>query len=167
MMRNAAVLCCLLVVSGCGLASTFRSWREPPSGPQPDLSQGIEPVDQRNIIEFQERAQAFYDRLSRRRFNTFATYSDPVLRDHFRSEEAFYDYYADLAHALDRGAFEKNRVLIAEVKEFAIEAPGRARVAVRMRGDNGRPLKFWTIVVEREEVWERVEGIWWMVPGKL
>ncbi len=167
MKRTGLSLVCLLALSGCGLPGTVRGWFAPPSGPQPDLAQGVRVVDERAIVEFQTRAQAFYDRLSRRRFNTFATYSDPVLRDHFQTVEAFYDYYADLAHALETNTFEKNRVLKAEVKEFAVEAPGRARVAVRMRGDNGMPQRYWTIVVEREEVWERVDGTWWLVPGKL
>jgi hypothetical protein len=168
--RRVLVLAQLLVslgVSGCGLPGMVRGWFEEPPGPRPDLGRGVEVVDERTVYEFQARAQAFYDRLSRRRFNTHATFSDPVLRDYFQTPEQFYDYYADLAYALETEVFEKNRALMAEVKEFAIEAPGRARVAVRMRGDNGLPLRYWTIVLEREDVWERVDGTWWLVPGKL
>jgi hypothetical protein len=165
--RAALALAVALATTGCGLPATVRGWLEPPVGPQPDLSQGVQVVDQRSIVEFQDRAQAFYDRLSRRRFNTFATYSDSVLRDYFRNDQAFNDYYADLAHALDLHDFERNRTLMAQVKEFAVEAPGRARVAVRMRGDNGLPLRYWTIVLERDDIWERVAGTWYLVPGKL
>jgi len=163
----ALALALTLGVSGCGLPGTVRGWFAPPSGPQPDLAEGVQVVDQRSILEFQARAQAFYDRLSRRRFNTYATYADAVLRDYFRTQEAFFDYYAELAHALDGEDFERNRALLAQVKEFAVEAPGRARVTVRMRGDNGLPLRYWTIVLERDDVWERIDGTWWVVPGKL
>ena len=163
------VLFALTLQSGCGLGvrRAVRDALQGDPGPYADTTEGVRVADQRGVIEFQERAQAFYDRLSRRRFNTYATYSDPVLRDHFQSVEQFYDYYADLAHALEGEVFERNRALMAVVKEFAVEAPGRARVAVQMRGDNGMPLRYWTIVVERNEVWERVDGTWWLVPGKL
>ncbi|NNL65332.1 MAG: hypothetical protein HKP30_03720 [Myxococcales bacterium] len=157
----------LLASTGCGLRGAVEGWFAPPEGPQPDLSRGVEVVDQRAILEFQERAQAFYDRLSLRRFNTHATYTDPVLRDHFRDDAAFFDYYADLAHALDQEVAEQNRVLVAEVKEFALEGPGRATVQVRLRSNNGKPLRYWTVVSERTDVWERVDGIWWVVPGKI
>lgn len=157
----------LLASTGCGLRGTVSGWFAPPEGPQPDLSRGVEVVDEFAILEFQERAQAFYDRLSLRRFNTHATYTDPVLRDHFRDDAAFFDYYADLAHSLDQEVAEQNRVLVAEVKEFALEGPGRARVQVRLRSNNGKPLRYWTVVSERIDIWERVDGTWWVVPGKI
>jgi len=163
----ASALAASALLAGCGLPGSVRGWIQRDAGPPPDLSHGVEVVDEEAVVAFQERMQAFYDRLSRRRFNTFATYKDSVLRDHFRSEEAFYDYYADLAHALDRAAFEKNRAVAAEVTEFAVEAPGRARVQVLLRGDNGEPLRFWDVVLEREDLWERADGTWWVVPGKL
>jgi len=168
-MRRASWLlpCLLLLAPGCGVRSTVSGWFGPPVGPQPDLSEGVELVSHSAILEFQERAQAFYDRLSLRRFNTHATYTDPVLREHFQSEVAFFDYYADLAHSLEQAVVEKNRALIAEVKEFALEAPGRARVQVRIRSNNGKPLRYWTVVTERIDVWERVDGVWWVVPGKV
>jgi len=157
----------ILVLGGCGLRAAVTGWFDPPAGPAPDLAMGIHVVDHRAIVEFQERAQAFYDRLSLRRFNTHATYADAVLREHFRTEQAFFDYYADLAHSLDQARFEKNRTVVAEVKEFALEAPGRARVAILLRGDNARALRYWTAAVERVDLWERVDGTWWLAPGKL
>lgn len=157
----------LLATSGCGLRGTVAGWFAPPEGPQPDLSQGVQVVEHRAIVEFQERAQGFYDRLSLRRFNTHATYTDPVLREHFQDEIAFFDYYADFAHTLDQASVEKNRALVAEVKEFALEGPGRARVELRIRSNNGKPLRYWTVVIERRDVWERVDGVWFVVPGKL
>jgi hypothetical protein len=169
-MRGAWLACLLagsLALSGCGLGATVRGWLAPPPGPAPDLAQGVQVVDHHAIVEFQQRAQAFYDRLSLRRFNTHASYTDAVLREHFRTPEAFYDYYADLAHSLDQEVLEKNRSVLAEVLEFALEAPGRARVQVSLRGDNGRPLRWWSKAVEREDVWERLDGTWWLVPGKL
>ena len=157
----------LLLLPGCGVGSAVRGWFEPPTGPQPDTSRGVQVVDHRAIVEFQERAQGFYDRLSLRRFNTHATYTDTVLREHFQNETAFFDYYADFAHTLDLAYVEKNRALIAEVKEFALEGPGRALVDVRIRSNNGKPLRYWTVVTERRDVWERIEGVWFVVPGKL
>lgn len=156
-----------LATSGCGLRGTVAGWFAEPTGPQPDLERGVEVVSHRAIVEFQERAQAFYDRLSLRRFNTHATFTDTVLREHFQNEPAFFDYYAEFAFALDQASIEKNRVLIAEVKEFAVDGPGRARVQVRIRSNNGRPLQYWTVVSERTDLWERVDGVWYVVPGKL
>ncbi len=161
----AVLLAVVLALPGCAVREWWLARGE--TGPEPDLSRGVEVVSQEAVLAFQERAQAFYDRLSLRRFNTFATYNDVVLREHFRSDEAFYDYYADLAHALDEADFQRSRAVVAEVKEFAIDEPGRARVVIRMRGDNAQALRYWTIVLEREDVWERAEGVWWVVPSKL
>jgi hypothetical protein len=48
-----------------------------------------------------------------------------------------------------------------------LDGPGRARVRFRLRGDNGLPLRFWSTSIEREDVWQREDGRWWIVPGKL
>ena len=40
-------------------------------------------------------------------------------------------------------------------------------LATRIVGDNGLPLRFWKTGIDREDRWERVEGTWWIVPGKL
>ncbi|CAG0950049.1 hypothetical protein MYXO_00146 [Myxococcaceae bacterium] len=119
------------------------------------------------ILGFQERAETFYGRLTQRRFNTLATYNDPTLRAFFETPEGYADYYARLAQDLEKAHFEKNRPLVAEVHEFALEAPGRARVKYRLEGKNARPLRFWSTSIEREDVWQQANGRWWIVPGKL
>lgn len=153
---RALALAFVLVPSGCGSA-----------GPRPDVSQGFSALSEGEVVEFHARADAFYKRLSKRRVNTIATFQDRVLREYFQSESAFSDYYANLAQVLTEAHFERNRPLEAEVQEFALEAPGRARVRFRMKGDNGLPLRFWSTSVEREDRWERADGQWWIVPGKL
>ncbi len=118
-------------------------------------------------VAFLERANAFYDKLLLRRFNTIATFEDPSLREYFQNENAFADYYADLAQALADAHFERNQPLAAEVEEFALETPGRARVSFRLKGRNGRPLRFWSTSLERIDRWEKVDNQWWIIPGKL
>ena len=135
-------------------------------GPKADPAYGVEIVNDPSITDFLERADAFYDRLSRRRVNTIATFSDRVLREYFQTEEQYSDYYSDLAQALTIAHFEKNRPLGAEVQEFSFDAPGRARVKYRFVGDNGLPLRFWRTSLEREDRWERADGKWWIVPGR-
>jgi hypothetical protein len=157
--QRAAALWMGLGLSGCGLFA----------GPQtrPDPSAGVEVVRSDPVVEFYERASAFYDRMAQRRFNTLATYEDDSLRRYFRDEASFADYYADLADVLDRANFEKNRPLSLEVREFLVEGPGRARVRVRIRGNNSLPLRLRGAVVNREDRWERLDGDWWVVPGKF
>jgi hypothetical protein len=54
-----------------------------------------------------------------------------------------------------------------EVAEFVFEGPGRALVRVKLVGEDGMPLRPGETEVEREDRWERREGQWWIVPGKL
>jgi hypothetical protein len=136
-------------------------------GPRGDPSQGVEVVDFEGVTAFHARALTFYERLSHRRVNTYATYQDRVLREYFRDEQAFADYYADLADSLDDAHFEQNRAVSVEVAEFVFEGPGRALVRVKLVGEDGMPLRPGETEVEREDRWERREGQWWIVPGKL
>jgi hypothetical protein len=131
-----------------------------------DLSQGIEWVDEGAVVEFYERAAAFYERLALRRFDSISTYQDPALRDFFASEADFADYYADLTGALVEAHFEKNRPLELEVLELRLEGPGRARVQTRMVGEDGRPLRPGKVQLERTDRWERREGAWRIAPGR-
>jgi len=133
-----------------------------PASPEPVLPPGDEA-----LLGFHERAEAFYERLAQRRFNTLATYNDPMLRSYFETQEGYSDYYARLAEELTEAHFEKNRPLIGELQEFAMEAPGRARVRFRLVGRSSRPLRFWSTSIEREDIWEQNGGRWWIVPGKL
>jgi len=168
--RAALVLTlAVLIGPGAGCSSLGALW---PFGggkasPRRDPSFGVEVVSSEAVIDFYERAVFFYSRLARRRFNTLATYRDELLRDFFASETAFSDYYADLAEAMEESHFEQNRPLSLEVIEFVVEEPGLARVSARIVGENGLPLRFWKTRLERVDRWERVEGTWWIVPGKL
>ncbi len=139
----------------------------PRTGVRPDLDFGLQRVESDAVIQFHARASSFYARLARRRFNSRATYRDERLRAFFETEVAFADYYADLAQALFEADFERSRPLSLEVLEFRFDAPGEARVQVRLTGDNARPLRPWRRVLEREDRWERREGRWSLVPGKI
>jgi len=75
--------------------------------------------------------------------------------------------YPDAMYGLGTVHFEKNRPVSLEVEEFLVDGPGRARVQVRIVGEHGLPLRFWDTVLDREDRWERVEGQWWVIPGKL
>lgn len=136
-------------------------------GATPDLSRGLERVEAEGVRAFHRRASQFYARLARRRFNTLSTYRDEVLRDYFRTESAFADYYADLAQDLEEAHFEQNRPLVLDVLEFRLEGPGAARVVTRFEGENGRPLRWGRTSLVRTDRWERMDGTWWIVPGKL
>jgi len=162
-MRRARAAALTLLALGCG------SW--PPfggagSGPVPDAAQGIELVGEGAVVEFYERASAFYGRLARRRFDSIETYQDEALRSFFRNEAAYADYYADLTGALVKAHFEKNRPLELEVLELRLEGPGRARVQTRITGEDGRPLRRGRVHLERTDRWERSEGTWRIEPGK-
>ena len=125
----------------------------------------------RKLVRLHQVARAqvlwVHAQLARRRFNTRATYKDARLRSFFRDEDAFADYYAALASALAEADFERNRPLRLDVVEFAFEEPDRARVAVRLVGDDARPLRWGERRLEREDRWERIDGRWWLTPGKL
>ena len=64
-----------------------------------------------------------------------------MLRDYFRTDRSFSDYYADFAEELEAAHFERNVPAGLEVLEFRFEGPGEARVQVRIAGRNGQPLR--------------------------
>jgi hypothetical protein len=57
--------------------------------------------------------------------------------------------------------------LSAELQEFVLDGPTRARVRFRLVGKSSRPFRFWNTSIEREDIWEQTSGRWWIVPGKL
>ena len=61
-----------------------------------------------------------------------------------------------------------NQILEAVMQQerLPVDAPGRARVKLRVDGRDGRPLRFWSTSIDREDRWERRSGKWWIVPGK-
>jgi hypothetical protein len=161
LIRGAALLAGLLAL-GCGGGVLFGG--DAAEGVDPE--QGIELVEDPTVLEFYERASAFYGRLARRRFDSIETYQDEGLRGYFADEAAYADYYADLTGALVEAHFEKNRPLVLEVLELRLEGPGRARVITRIVGDDGRPLRPGHVQIERNDRWERSEGVWRIEPGR-
>jgi hypothetical protein len=161
----ACVLALPLALGGC----SFSIWPFSRGGEAvtADPSFGVEVVEGPAIVEFHQRASVFYGRLAQRRFNVIASFRDQVLREYFRTDRAFSDYYADFAQDLDEAHFERNVPTVLEVTEFRFEGPGDARVRVRIEGKNGKPLRVGGVEVDREDRWERVGGTWWIVPGKL
>ena len=161
MKRLGAWLALLLV--GCGGWPPFAGLGAEPLA---DPSQGIELVEQGAVVDFYVRASAFYGRLARRRFDSIETFQDEALRGFFRSETSYMDYYAELAGALVEAHVEKNRPLSLEVLELRLEGPGRGHVHARIVGDDGRPLRPGHVQLERNDRWERVEGVWRIAPGR-
>ena len=128
---------------------------------------GTVAVEPATVLAFHAQAEAFYQRLIWRRFNALETFSDPFLRQHFRSEDRFFDYYAALAQALDEADFEKSRPTRVMVEEFLFETPTSARVQVLFKGEDDRPMRVdatYLLILDR---WEWAEENWWITPGKL
>lgn len=112
-------------------------------------------------------SKIFYGRIANRRFNSKATYDDPALREYFHSGDAFADYYANFADALERAHFESHRPTAVWLDRAERTAPNRAQLHVRFEGENGLPLRWWSTRVLRVDEWEYVEGRWWIIPGKV
>ncbi len=137
------------------------------SGPIPKPPSGSVGVAGGYAIDFLRRTETFYKTLIRRRFNTLETFKDRVLRDHFQTPDAFFDYYADLAQSLNEARFERSRPADVKVEEFLFENRFIAQVQVRFVGEDSRPLNPGKAVLIRLDRWERVDGRWWIKPGKL
>ena len=136
-------------------------------GPVPEPPGGSVAVSPDTSLSFYVQANTFYTRLIQRRFNTLETFNDPVLRDQFRTENRFFDYYADLAQNLHDAHFERSRPIEVAVEGFVFESSQRVRVQVRFVGEDNRPLRPNKVSLVRLDHWERADGRWWMTPGKL
>jgi hypothetical protein len=112
-------------------------------------------------------ARVFYTRILNRRFNSIATYHDPALRELFGAPEAFADYFAALADALEEAHFDALRPTSLDLEQIDVLEPDVALVTVRYRGENSLPLRWWTVDLTRTDRWERSDGRWWIIPGKL
>ncbi|RIL06964.1 MAG: hypothetical protein DCC71_04820 [Proteobacteria bacterium] len=134
--------------------------------PEPARVSEVEVASAGEVTDFYVRATEFYRRLEGRRFNSVAAFRDAGLREYFQNDQAFTDYYADLADDLARAHFERSVPVSTSVDEFLVDGPGRARVKVRVAGRDGRPLRFWSTAVAREDRWERRDGRWWITPGR-
>jgi len=148
----------LLGVLGCGPSIGHVA---PPEG-------GSVAVGPETALAFQSRAEAFYQRLIRRRFNALETFNDPYLREHFRSVDRFFDYYASLATDLDDAHFQKSRPGAVAVQEFVFASPTEVRVLILFSGKDDRPLRGLADVgLLRLDRWERADNRWSITPGKL
>jgi hypothetical protein len=172
----------LIAVGGCARPSWLHMPELPdmpevhmPSVTLPSLSRGdskvgrasqVEVADSTEVADFYTRATDFYRKLEGRRFNSVVSFRDAGLRSYFENEQAFTDYYADVADDLATAHFERSVPVKTSVDEFLVDGPGRARVQVRIVGEDGRPLRFWTASVRREDRWERRSGQWWITPAK-
>jgi hypothetical protein len=132
---------------------------------QPPEGGGVA-VPAETALQFHQRAEGFYSRLLQRRFNTLDTFSDPVLREHFSTEDLFFDYYADLAQDLAEAHFEKSRPHEVQILEFLFDDPDHVQVQVRFEGRDGRPLRPDFTAVIRRDRWVRTDQTWWLVPGR-
>lgn len=170
-MRRAAALVAALLALACT--------SEGGHIPAPEGTVAAAPA---TVLAFHERADAFYQRLIRRRFNALETFNDPVLRGNFRSVDLFFDYYATLATEFNEAHFEKSRPVVVNVEEFIFESPTTVQVQVRFEGYDDRP---WadivpgipsgsqprtlrpTVTLFRLDRWERHDARWWLTPAKL
>lgn len=118
-------------------------------------------------LDFFQRTEQFYESLIQRRFNTLETFNDANLRDHFRTPDTFFDYYADLAQTLHEAHFERSRPIAVEIQEFLFENRFRVRVQVRFVGRDRRALRLGKTALIRLDRWERMDGRWWIQAGKL
>ena len=157
-MKPSPLAVALLFALGCGPSVGHVA---PPEG-------GSVAVGPATALAFQSRAEAFYGGLIRRRFNALETFNDPFLREHFRSVDRFFDYYASLATDLDDANFQKSRPKAVAVQEFLFASPTEVRVLVLFTGKDDRPLRGAANVgLLRLDRWERAEDRWWITPGKL
>jgi len=181
--RPRVALAVALASAALGGCASVPSWMQVenwhmPSMSVPDLhlpgtgsAKGAEPEGSVEIVtggpeaEFNAKAVAFYQRLEGRRFDSIASYRDPGLREYFENEQTFSEYFSALAQDLVEAHFEHNAPLTTDVQEFTVEGPGRAHVRVKIRGDNGLPMRFWSTSLTREDRWERREGRWLIIPG--
>ena len=170
MKRSLVALLLVASVSvGCAVLRRPSSWFGSGATPTaaPDVSQGVAISDAPEMASFFAHASGFYSRLALRRFNDRTTFLDPKLGSYFQSESAYADYYANMTGALRFAHFKRLRPTSVEITEVRAEGPGKAAVVIRLIGDNSRPLRWSDVEHVREDRWERVDGRWWIVPGRI
>ena len=155
-LRGPAAAWLALLLLGCAASGTI---------PMPPGT-GVSPAPEA-VLSFYARAEGFYGHLAKRRMNALETFNDAFLREHFKSKNAFFDYYADLAHELSLAHFEKSRPSGVELEELVFESATLAWVQVRFEGADDRPLRPDSTSLIRRDRWEFGDGAWWVVPGKL
>ena len=137
------------------------------AGALPEPEGGSIAVASDTALSLHQGTEHFYTRLVQRRVNTLETFNDPLLRKFFRSEDLFFDYYAELAQSLADAHFEKSRPFAIEVQEMIFDSPQSARVQVLFRGYDNRPLRPTRVKLLRREEWRYEQEAWWIKPSKL
>lgn len=132
-------------------------------GPPPEVTGVAGP----GVREVELLSRIFYVRITDRRFNSLSTFYDPALRELFMSPEAFADYFAALADALTLAHFEALRPHAVEILRLEVHGENVVLVTHRYRGENSLPLRFSSVELERVDRWERTDGRWFVIPGKL
>jgi len=162
----ATLLLAVVVLSlGCGGGPFAREWGSGASLQGFDTGSGTETGADFTILL--PLSKIFYERINNRRFNSKATFDDPALREYFHTAEAFADYYANFAESLARENFESRSPTSVRLLEIRRRSRNRVSIRVRYRGENAKPLRWWSTFVERVDAWEFVSGRWWIVPGKV
>ena len=156
-MKRFAFAATLLLSAACS------TW----DGPIPEPAGGSIAVSADTSLSFYVQANIFYTRLVQRRFNTLETFNDPVLRAAFRSENAFFDYYADLAESLRDAHFERSRPIAIDVQGYVFASPDDVQVQVRFLGEDDRPLRPNKTSLLRLDRWHRRDGAWAVDPARL
>ena len=136
------------------------------SGAIPEPAARVE-VAPELALALHQGTESFYGRLVERRVNALETFNDPLLRQYFRSEDLFFDYYAELAQSLADAHFEKSRPFAVEVQELIFESDALARVQVVFRGYDNRPLRPNRVALVRLDQWQFEKDAWSITPGKL
>ena len=127
---------------------------------------GIELVDDAAVLEFHERASAFYGRLAHRRFNSIETFRTRCCASS-SAPSALLGLLRRLAQEPDDAHFEQNRPLALEVLEFRFEGPGR-RAGRDPHHGRERPAAAarHRATSTARTAGSAVDGTWWIVPGR-
>ena len=133
----------------------------------PEPSGGSVPVPPGVSLDFYIHANAFYEGLEQRRFNTLETFKDPLLSEQFRTDNQYADYYADLADGLEFAHFDRNRPHSVTIQGFIFETRTLTHVQVIFVGDDDRPMRPNKTSLMRLDRWEYIDGRWWIAPEKL
>lgn len=149
----------VLLLTGCSTWPGHRGTGSP--------GQSLERVQDEDILALVSRMDSFYGALAGRSLDVLDTFEDARLRSFFESKGAFADYFASLASQVRKAHLRHADALRVRVRSFRFEGPSTARALVELQGRHQRGMRFWTLVLQREDTWKLSEGSWWISPDKL